>query len=140
MDYNLPLLAICRGIQVLNVALGGTLYQDIPSQLPQASRHDFSDQARNYLGHEVLVQAGTRLADIVGAGSLAVNSFHHQAARDIAPLLQVAASAPDGIVEGLEARGKDFVVGVQWHPEELIEDEPRMLRLFQAFVAEAGEL
>lgn len=138
IDCDMPLLAICRGLQVLNVALGGTLYQDIPSQLPLALRHDFSNQARNYRGHEVLVWAGTRLAEIVGARCLSVNSFHHQAAKDIASPLRVAAEAADGIVEGLEAEGKRFVVGVQWHPEELVEDDPRMLQLFRALVAEAG--
>jgi len=138
MNDDLPVLAICRGIQVLNVALGGTLYQDIPTQIPQALRHNFHpDYPRNYLGHEVLVKQGTRLADILGAGSLAVNSFHHQAVKDMPPGLHVAASALDRVTEAIEGQGRRFVVGVQWHPEELVEDDPRMKRLFEAFVTEA---
>jgi putative glutamine amidotransferase len=100
---DLPLLAICRGVQALNVALGGTLYQDIPTQLPGALQHNFRLQyPRNYLGHEVLVTQGTRLADILGLQRLGVNSLHHQAAKDIAGDLCLAASAPDGVVEALE--------------------------------------
>ena len=135
---DLPLLAVCRGLQVLNVALGGTLYQHIPQDLPDALQHNFRfERARNYLGHEVLVSAGTGLADVLGVERLGVNSFHHQAAKDIAGDLRIAACAPDGVVEGLEAPKKTFVVGVQWHPEDLIEDDPRMRRLFEVFVSEA---
>jgi len=135
---DLPLLAICRGIQVLNVALGGTLYQDIPAQIPQSLRHDFRpEHPRNYLGHEVQVQPATRLAGILGAERLAVNSFHHQSVKGVAVGLQVSAFAPDGVIEAIEAQDRIFVIGVQWHPEELLEDDPRMRRLFEAFIAEA---
>ncbi len=138
VDDGLPVLAICRGLQVLNVALGGTLYQDISMQVPNALRHDFHpDHPRNYLGHDVLVRPGTRLADVVGVGRLAVNSFHHQSAKDVAPALAVAASAPDGVIEAVECQDRRFIVGVQWHPEDLVEDDPRMKRLFGAFVEEA---
>jgi putative glutamine amidotransferase len=133
-----PLLAICRGIQILNVALGGTLYQDIHAEIPQALRHDFApEHPRNYLGHEVWVRPGSRLADILGAEHLGVNSFHHQSVKAVPPGLRVAASSPDGVIEGIEAPDKRFIVGVQWHPEELVEDDPRMRRLFEAFVEEA---
>lgn len=135
---DLPLLAICRGIQIVNVALGGTLYQDIPAQIPQALRHDFNpEHPRNYLGHEVSVTPGTRLADILGAEPLGVNSFHHQSVRSVPPGLRVAASSPDGVIEAIEAQDKRFIVGVQWHPEELVEDDPRMRRLLEAFVEAA---
>jgi putative glutamine amidotransferase len=135
---DLPLLAICRGIQILNVALGGTLYQDIPAQIPQALRHDFHpEHSRNYLGHEVWVRPGTRLADILRAERLGVNSFHHQSVKAVPPGLRVAATAPDGVIEAVEAQHKRFIVGVQWHPEELVEDDPRMRRLLEAFVEEA---
>ncbi len=135
---DLPLLAICRGVQMLNVALGGTLYQDIPTQLPGALQHNFRlGYPRNYLGHEVLVTQGTRLADILGVRRLGVNSLHHQAAKDIASDLCLAAGAPDGIVEALEAPSKRFIVGVQWHPEELADHDPRMKRLIEVFVSEA---
>ncbi len=135
---DLPLLAICRGHQVLNVALGGTLYQDIVTQTPQALRHNFHPEyPYNYLGHEVRIEPGTHLADILGAGRLGVNSFHHQSAKDVARGFRVTASAPDGVVEAIEARDKRFVIGVQWHPEELVADDPRMKHLFEAFVSEA---
>jgi putative glutamine amidotransferase len=125
-------------VQVLNVALGGTLYQDIPTQLPHALQHNFRlGYPRNYLGHEVLVTRGTRLADILGVQRLGVNSLHHQAAKDVATDLCLAAQAPDGVVEALEAPSRSFIVGVQWHPEELADDDPRMKHLVEAFVSEA---
>jgi putative glutamine amidotransferase len=136
---GLPILAICRGVQMLNVALGGTLYQHIDSQVTAVLRHCFYPGfARNHIGHEVLVQAGTRLAGIAGTGALPVNSFHHQAVKGVASALRVSATAPDGVIEAVEAPGERFVLGVQWHPEDLIHDDPRMLRLFQSFVAAAS--
>jgi putative glutamine amidotransferase len=138
-EDNLPLLAICRGVQVLNVAWGGTLYQDVPTQIPNALRHNFHpDHARNHLGHEVSIVAGTLLAELLGEARLGVNSFHHQAARDVAPGLRVSATSPDGVIEALEAPDKRFVLGVQWHPEELVGDDRRMKRLFDAFVSAAA--
>lgn len=132
---DLPVLAICRGIQVLNVALGGTLYQDIPSQIPYALRHNFHpDYPRNHLGHEVEIKHDTRLAHIVGSQRVGVNSFHHQAVKEVAPILSVAAFAPDGVIEAVEAQDRRFVLGVQWHPEELVKDDPRMMRLFEALI------
>ncbi|MBC7260925.1 MAG: gamma-glutamyl-gamma-aminobutyrate hydrolase family protein [Chloroflexi bacterium] len=139
VEDNLPVLAICRGIQVLNVALGGTLYQDIPTQIPHALRHNFHpDHPRNYLGHEVEVQPGTRLAGILGSTRVGVNSFHHQALKEVSPRLSVAAFAPDGVIEAVEAQDEQFVLGVQWHPEELVEDDPKMKHLFEVFVEEVG--
>jgi putative glutamine amidotransferase len=138
MTDDLPLLAICRGIQVLNVAMGGTLYQDIATQLPRALRHNFRlERPRNYLAHEVRITPGTHLQDILGVQQLRVNSFHHQAVKRVAEDLQVTATAPDGVIEGLQAYDKRFVVAVQWHPEELIEDAPGMKRLFEAFASES---
>lgn len=135
---DLPVLAICRGIQVLNVASGGTLYQDISVQIPHALRHDFHpEHSRNYLGHEVCTQPGTRLAGILGGERFGVNSFHHQSIKGVAPGLQVTAYAPDGVIEAVEAQGNRFVIGVQWHPEDLIDDNPRMRQLFEAFSEEA---
>jgi putative glutamine amidotransferase len=135
MQEGKPLLAICRGIQVLNVALGGSLYQDIGAQLPGAARHDwYPGFPRNHLPHTVAVSAGTHLARIVGAGSLPVNSLHHQAVHHVAPPLVITALAPDGVVEALEARDHPFVIGVQWHPEELAGEDARARRLFEALV------
>lgn len=140
VEDDLPVLAICRGIQVLNVALGGTLYQDIPSQIPHALRHNFHpDHPRNHLGHKVEVKQGTRLADILGTVHVWVNSFHHQSLQQVPPVLQTVAVAPDGVIEAVEAPERRFVLGVQWHPEELVEDDPKMKHLFEAFVEEAGK-
>jgi len=139
VENDLPVLGICRGVQLLTVALGGTLFQDIPAQIPGATRHNFHpDHPRDYLGHEVVVRQGTRLADILGAARMEVNSFHHQSVRSTPPALQVSASAPDGVVEAVEAPDKRFVLGVQWHPEELVGDDPGMMRLFTTLVEEAG--
>jgi len=140
VDDGMPLLAICRGIQVLNVALGGSLYQDIPQQLPGAANHNFRrGHPRNHLGHRVDVVSGTRLAQTVGDTGLGVNSFHHQGLYELAPALAVSATSPDGLIEAVEIPGHDCQLGVQWHPEELIEDDERMLRLFQALVAAAAD-
>jgi putative glutamine amidotransferase len=135
MDGGLPLLAICRGIQVLNVALGGSLYQDIQAQVPGAARHDwYPGYPRDHLPHPVVVTPQARLAQILGATSLPVNSLHHQALKDVAPRLTVTARAPDGIVEAAEVDEHPFAVAVQWHPEELAERDARAQRLFDALV------
>jgi putative glutamine amidotransferase len=135
---DLPVLGICRGVQMLTVALGGTLVQDISTQIPSALRHDFhAGHARNYLGHEISVEARTRLEDILGTRQTGVNSLHHQSVQDVPAVLRVTAHAPDGVVEAVEAPGKRFVLGVQWHPEELVVDDPTMTRLFKALVEAA---
>lgn len=142
MDEGKPLLAICRGIQVLNVALGGSLYQDIQAQVQGAGKHDWRPGTpRNHLSHTVIVVPHTRLAHILGALNSPrplywVNSLHHQAIKDVAPGLTVAARAPDGIVEAVEAEDHPFAIGVQWHPEELAADsmDVRAQRIFDALV------
>jgi putative glutamine amidotransferase len=136
LDSGHPILAVCRGIQVLNVACGGTLHQDIGTEIAGAQRHSFRrGHARNYLGHTVDVRPATRLAAILGSGSIAVNSFHHQAIKVLGTGLQVTAVALDGVIEGVESSNHRFVLGVQWHPEELVDDDPRMAALFAAFVS-----
>jgi putative glutamine amidotransferase len=136
-----PLLGICRGIQVLNVALGGSLYQDIGSQCPAAGRHDwYPGFPRTLLAHAAAVADGTHLARILGATALEVSSLHHQSIKDLAPALEVAAVAPDGIVEAVQVRDHPFAVGVQWHPEELAGTDAHSQRLFEALVrASRGE-
>jgi len=135
---RLPTLAICRGIQVLNVALGGTLVQDIPSQCPSALSHA-DKRGRDVRVHEVAVDPGTRLAEAVDAERLTVNSVHHQSIGRIADGLRIVARAPDGIIEGAEWAGSDWwAVGVQWHPEELIQTpEPWDRGLFARFGEQA---
>ncbi|HEU4643259.1 MAG TPA: gamma-glutamyl-gamma-aminobutyrate hydrolase family protein [Gemmatimonadaceae bacterium] len=115
----LPTLAICRGIQLLNVALGGSLVQDIPSQRPGALAHD-PEGPRDARVHEVQIEPGSRLATLLGARSLRVNSMHHQAVDEVADGLRATAWAADGLIEGVEwATPEWWLVGVQWHPEEL---------------------
>ncbi|KAF0107177.1 MAG: putative glutamine amidotransferase [Anaerolineaceae bacterium] len=130
-----PFLGICRGFQVVNVALGGTLFTHIADQFPNAIKHDYdSGTQREFLAHDVNVAGGTRLAEILGAAELPVNSLHHQGVDRIAPPLVASAHAPDGLVEGLELPGHPFGIAVQWHPEWLTAHEPAR-RLFAAFVA-----
>ncbi|MGD0753117.1 MAG: gamma-glutamyl-gamma-aminobutyrate hydrolase family protein [Anaerolineales bacterium] len=134
-----PFFGICRGFQVVNVALGGTLYTHIQDQLPGAIKHDYdSDSQRQFLAHPIRLEKGSALASIMGEDELNVNSLHHQGAKDLAPALQPAAYAPDGLVEGLELPGHPFGMAVQWHPEWLT-DQPVTRRLFGAFVEAAGK-
>jgi len=131
---QLPTLAICRGIQVVNVALGGSLVQDIPSQCPKAIDHDPGGN-RDARVHEVRVEPGSRLARALGADHLVTNSFHHQALAHVAGELCVTARAPDGIIEGAESADPSWwMLAVQWHPEELTHTvEPWDCNLFTAF-------
>ena len=129
-----PVLAICRGIQMLNVALGGTLVQDIPSQCNTSIAHD-EEGARDSRSHEIDIEPGSLIAKAVGAEHVAVNSFHHQSVKRVADGLRVTARSPDGIIEGLESTDEDWwVMAVQWHPEEMTDSpEPWDRGLFKAF-------
>jgi putative glutamine amidotransferase len=130
-----PFLAICRGHQVLNVALGGTMWEDLDTQMPGHIRHDYYGVgARTDRPHVVHVRPGSRLAGILDTNEIPVNSLHHQGLRDLAPQLIVSATAPDGLVEGVEIEGHPFAVGVQWHPENLVEIDPAMHNLFVSLV------
>lgn len=137
-----PLLGVCRGMQLINVAAGGTLYQDIAEQRPGSMKHDYfpfggATFARDFLAHDVDVLPGTRLAAVFGGGSLAVNSMHHQGVRDLGEGLAPTAVAPDGLIEGLESSNGHYVVGVQWHPEALTERQSAAGALFREFIATA---
>jgi len=135
---ELPLLAICRGLQVLNVAAGGTLIQDIPTQVPDPLPHStVAGRPIGVIAHTVEVAAGSRLSALVGAGELGVNSSHHQAAKTVGTGLVVTARALDGVIEGLELPDHPFCVGVQWHPEAMVESQPVMRRLFEGLVEAA---
>lgn len=129
---QLPILLICRGMQVFNVALGGTLLQDIPISGP---RHR-QDQPRHETSHDVRLAPGSRLARILGdPSSIATNSMHHQALKSLAPGIIPTAWAEDGIIEAIEFPAYDpFLVGVQWHPEELAPHDPHATALFSAFI------
>ena len=135
---GLPFLAICRGIQVVNVALGGTLYTDISDQLPGALAHPWQKGApHDYFPHTVNVEMGSRLAKLLGTtAQVQVNSLHHQGIQRLADGLVCTATAPDGLIEAVEVTGHPFGLAVQWHPEWLPEVAP-MQRLFQGLVAAA---
>lgn len=137
LEADKSLLCICRGLQVLNVGLGGTLIGDIAAELPEASRHDWYPRfARDKLVHQVTVKPGSKLERITGQKSLRTNSLHHQAVNKVGDGLVVAAKAADGLIEATELSGKRFVIGVQWHPEHLQED-PAMRALFENFIKTA---
>lgn len=133
-----PFLAICRGVQIMNVAEGGTLYQDISSQLPHITIEHSQPQTLDG-AHRVDFVAGTRLQDLVGSGRAAVNSRHHQVVKDIAPGLIANAWSEDKLVEGLEFENGYPGIGVQWHPENLSPSRPDMQNLFNWLVAEAAK-
>ena len=121
-ERQLPVLAICRGIQLLNVACGGTLYQDLPSERPSNVQHDQPND-RSARTHDVTITAGSRLAAATGAVAMAVNSYHHQAAARLGAGLRVTATATDGVIEGIESTDPDWwMLSVQWHPEDLTTD------------------
>lgn len=130
----LPTFAICRGIQVVNVGLGGTLVQDLPSQRADVDAHDLDDERASRV-HGVQIDPSSRLAAIVGAHSLGVNSIHHQAVDRLGESVRINARAEDGVIEGVESDDPNWwMLGVQWHPEELTTTpEPWDRRLFAAF-------
>jgi putative glutamine amidotransferase len=135
IEADKPMLTICRGIQVLNVALGGTLIQDIREEVPNSLRHDPPDDSwYPRLTHDVDVVGGSKLYAALGSTNLAVNSLHHQSLDRIAEGLEVTACALDGIVEAVEHPQRRFVVGVQWHPEALVDHHPPMLNLFKSLI------
>ena len=136
-DENKPLLGICRGCQVVNVALGGSLYRDIPKEHPgfNGIDHDLWGKfPRDHRAHTVNIEPQTHLASAVGETTPKVNSMHHQALRDVATRLVAVATATDGVIEGVEMPDARFFVGVQWHPEEMTDDSEPMRHLFETFV------
>ncbi|PWU25470.1 MAG: hypothetical protein C5B48_01180 [Candidatus Rokuibacteriota bacterium] len=138
LDRDLPILAICRGIQLLNVALGGTLFQDVDTDPGTELQHGQSGP-RDQPTHKVTVKAKSRLAEVLGTDELEVNSMHHQAVRHLGTGLEAVAWAPDLVIEGIEMPDSSrFVLGVQWHPEELCAHSEPARRLFAAFVGAAA--
>jgi putative glutamine amidotransferase len=136
---ELPILGICRGIQVINVALGGTLWQDLPSERPGPVDH-YPESGRSERTHLVRLQPGGRTASALGGSEIRVNSFHHQAVRDLAPKLIATGWSEDGLIEAVEsAPGEPWLLAVQWHPEEMhVEVRSPDRGLFRALVEQAG--
>ena len=138
IDAGVPLFAICRGLQVLNVALNGTLHQHVPDVFGDTIAHSQAS-ARSDRTHEVAIEPGTVLADLARSDRLAVNSFHHQGIKDLGDGLKAVAWSDDKVVEAVELPGApSFVLAVQWHPEELVEHDPAAMRLFTALVDAAA--
>lgn len=134
-----PVFGICRGIQVMNIALGGTLYQDIGSQhkSDEVLKHSQSAPVW-YPTHEITALEGSNVFRSMGETRFFVNSFHHQAVKNVAPGFKVTASAPDGVIEAIEHVEHPFAVGVQWHPELMWKKDSRFIKLFQMFVKHSG--
>jgi putative glutamine amidotransferase len=140
-NRDIPMLCICRGIQVLNVALGGTLIQDVADQYSTQIEHRQQTNAirKEDPSHVVTVTPGTLLATTYEADEINVNSFHHQAIRELAPDLEINGVSPDEVVEGVSHPGSSWILGLQWHPEMMFREHPEHLKPFQALVAEAAK-
>lgn len=137
-----PLLAVCRGFQLLNVAVGGTLFQDLSEQYSRSLKHDHFPRAdgtptRDYLSHAVKLDPNSKLAGYLGSEFAPVNSMHHQGIKRLGHGLVANAWAPDGLIEGIEGTNGQFLIAVQWHPEELAGSDAGMRRLFTAFIESA---
>ncbi len=137
LQRGIPVLAICRGIQTLNVAQGGTLYQDIPTHVPDSINHAPKID-KGALTHRVQIERKTLLYRILRATEIWTNGKHHQAVKDVAPGLTISARASDGIVEAIEDPFKGFVLGVQWHPEGTWKKDPPSEKLFRGFISAAS--
>jgi putative glutamine amidotransferase len=131
-----PILGICRGLELMNVALGGTLYQDIDQSMPSALQHNQKARPEEAT-HTVTLLPNTKLQQIMEKEVLLTNSFHHQAIKDLAPELRANAHTKDGIIEGIEGRESHFILGVQWHPELMVGKHSHMMKIFYAFIEAA---
>lgn len=136
-EMGIPIFGICRGLQVINVAFGGTLYQDIHKQIDGTLGHSPSATSRDQLYHSVKIDKDSKLYSIFREDEIHVNSFHHQAAKDLGKGLKISAFSTDGIIEAIESQENNFIVGVQWHPEDLVVKHPKFLSLFISFVEES---
>ena len=137
-ELGKPMLGVCRGLQILNIAFGGTLYQDL-SLIPNSYIQHYQKSRKHTPGHEVSIVKDSQLARIFGAGTILTNSFHHLAIKDCAPGFMVSAYAADGVIEGIERGGGTPMIAVQWHPEMMYEKHPEMLGIFRHFIAQVRE-
>jgi len=141
VERDIPMLCICRGIQVLNVALGGTLIQDVPDQYSTEVEHAQQNDGvtKENPSHRVNTTPGSLLEQTYGASSIEVNSFHHQAIKDLAPDLEINGVAADEVIESVNRPGNGWILGVQWHPEMMFRAHPEHLKPFSALVAQAAQ-
>lgn len=138
INEGMPILGICRGIQIMNAAMGGSIYQDIHLQHKDRELIKHSQQAPKwYPTHEINIKAGSKVRQIFNKENLSVNSFHHQSVKDVADCFEITSLAPDGIIEAIECKEHPFAVGVQWHPELMWEEDILHLEIFNEFVAAA---
>lgn len=133
LERHLPILGICRGIQMLNVHLGGTLYQDIPSQIPSEVSHRM-EKPYHRASHDCVLESGTPLHTLCGRSAIGVNSHHHQSIKDLAPGFVCMGRCSDGVVEAMYDPHKPFCWGVQWHPERIWDIEDSSAKIFEAFI------
>jgi len=143
VEDDKPVLGLCRGLQVINVALGGTLYQDLETEYPNAIKHDYFPTygySRDHLAHDVAVEPGSRMRHALVSSAVPVNSMHHQGIKALASTLAASAVAPDGLIEAAEATNDSYIVGVQWHPEVFELSEPSSGDLFTDFVRAAARV
>ncbi len=134
LQADIPILGLCRGMQVINVALGGSLYQDISDQYPNSLRHSNRNLPRTYLSHPIIVEPSSQMEKVLGTQEVLVNSLHHQAIKAPGKGVYISGKAEDGIAELLEVPGHRFVMAAQCHPEEIYTIVPAFARLFSAFV------
>jgi putative glutamine amidotransferase len=142
LEDGLPIFGACRGLQVINVALGGSLHQDVRALRPGSIKHDYFPEdghARDYLAHEIQIASGSRLKQVYGAARIAVNSMHHQGICELGGNLRAVAHAPDGLVEAVERPGTGYCLAVQWHPETLLVRDGRTRGLMRSFVEAAAD-
>lgn len=138
-EKKIPILGICRGLQLINIALGGNLYQDINSQIPNSYGHAPKYTLRSNLYHSVKIEKGSKLFDIFKTEDLKVNSFHHQSIKKLGNDLKITANSNDGIVEAIESVNEKFLVAVQWHPENLVEKHDEFLKIFELLINNAKQ-
>ena len=133
-ELNMPILGICRGAQLMNVALGGSLYQDISAQVEDSLGHSSESGPSHQVHHMIRIEKDSKLYDIFENDRIAVNSFHHQSVKGLGKGLKASAFSYEGIIEAVESTEKGFVVGVQWHPEALVHKHPIFIKLFNEFI------